>query len=128
LLLQQLIGRTCGICPPVLKEYWKDSLFDFGIRSFEVESLGMLHNILKKGTERYDYIVVDEAHRFRNEGTNAYADLLEICVNKKVILVSATPLNKSINDICSQLKFYYSWSSKSGKIFCRFKNTPKQSG
>jgi HKD family nuclease len=31
LLLQQLIGRTLVICPPVLKEYWKDSLFDFGI-------------------------------------------------------------------------------------------------
>lgn len=38
LLLQQLLGRTLVVCPPVLKDYWKDSLFDFGIRSFEVES------------------------------------------------------------------------------------------
>jgi len=108
LLLQQLIGRTLVICPPVLKEYWKDSLFDFGIRSFEVESLGKLTHIIKKGTERYDYIVVDEAHRFRNEGTQAYADLLEICNNKKVILVTATPLNNTINDIFAQLKLFQS--------------------
>ncbi len=108
LLLQQLIGRTLVICPPVLKDYWKDSLFDFGIRSFEVESLGKLPHILKKGTERYDYIVVDEAHRFRNEGTQAYADLLEICTNKKVILVTATPLNNTINDIFAQLKLFQS--------------------
>jgi len=108
LLLQQLVGRTLVICPPVLKEYWKDSLFDFGIRSFEVESLGKLPHILKKGTERYDYIVVDEAHRFRNEGTQAYADLLEICTNKKVILVTATPLNNTINDIFAQLKLFQS--------------------
>jgi len=108
LLLQQLVGRTLVICPPVLKDYWKDSLFDFGIRSFEVESLGKLPHVLKKGTERYDYIVVDEAHRFRNEGTQAYADILEICNNKKVILVTATPLNNTINDIFAQLKLFQS--------------------
>lgn len=106
LLLQQLQGRTLIICPPVLKEYWKNSLFDFGIRSFEVQSLGKLEHIIKKGTERYDYIVVDEAHRFRNEGTQSYADLLDICTNKKVILVTATPLNNSISDIFAQLKLF----------------------
>jgi len=75
LLLQQLQGRTLVICPPVLKQYWEDSLFDFGIRSFKVESLGKLEHLLKKGTERYDYVVIDEAHRFRNEGTQAFANL-----------------------------------------------------
>lgn len=106
LLLQQLKGRTLVICPPVLKEYWKDSLFDFGIRSFEVESLGKLDHILKKGLERYDYIVVDEAHRFRNENTQSYANLLDICRGKKVILVTATPLNNTVDDIFAQLKLF----------------------
>ncbi len=106
LLLQQLRGRTLVICPPVLQEYWKNSLFDFGIRSFEVQSLGKLSHILRKGTEKYDYIVVDEAHRFRNEGTQSYADLLEICTNKKVILVTATPLNNNVSDIFAQLKLF----------------------
>lgn len=106
LLLQQLQGRTLVICPPVLKDYWKDSLFDFGIRSFEVESLGKLEHIIKKGLERYDYIVVDEAHRFRNENTQSYANLLDICRGKKVILVTATPLNNSVDDIFAQLKLF----------------------
>lgn len=106
LLLQQLQGRTLVICPPVLKEYWKDSLFDFGIRSFEVESLGKLEHLLQKGIERYDYIVVDEAHRFRNENTNSYANLLDICRGKKVILVTATPLNNTVDDIFAQLKLF----------------------
>lgn len=106
LLLQQLQGRTLVICPPVLRDYWKDSLFDFGIRSFEVESLGKLENIIKKGLERYDYIVVDEAHRFRNENTQSYANLLDICRGKKVILVTATPLNNTIDDIFAQLKLF----------------------
>ncbi len=106
LLLQQLQGRTLVVCPPVLKDYWKDSLFDFGIRSFEVESLGKLEHIVKKGLERYEYIVVDEAHRFRNENTQSYADLLDICRGKKVILVTATPLNNTVDDIFAQLKLF----------------------
>jgi len=106
LLLQQLKGRTLVICPPVLREYWRDSLFDFGIRSFEVESLGKLEHILKKGIEKFDYIVVDEAHRFRNEGTQSYANLLDICRGKKVILVTATPLNNTVDDIFAQLKLF----------------------
>lgn len=106
LLLQQLQGRTLVVCPPVLKNYWKDSLFDFGIRSFEVESLGKLEHIIKKGLERYDYIVIDEAHRFRNENTQSYADLLDICRGKKIILVTATPLNNTIDDILAQLKLF----------------------
>lgn len=104
LLLQQLDGRTLVVCPPVLKNYWNDSLFDFRIRSYEVESLGKLEQIIKKGIDRYDYIVVDEAHRFRNEKTQAYENLLNICRQKKIILVTATPLNNSINDILSQIK------------------------
>lgn len=106
LLLQQLQGRTLVVCPPVLKEYWKDSLFDFGIRSFEVESLGKLEHLIKKGLGRYDYIVVDEAHRFRNENTQSYANLLDICRGKKVILVTATPLNNTVDDIFAQLKLF----------------------
>ncbi len=106
LLLQQIRGKTLVICPPVLKDYWKDSLFDFGIRSFKVESLGKLEHIIKKGIEKYDYIVVDEAHRFRNEGTASYANLLDICRGKKVILVTATPLNNTVDDIFAQLKLF----------------------
>ena len=106
LLLQQLQGKTLVVCPPVLQNYWKESLFDFGIRSFEVESLGKLEHIIKRGIDRYDYIVVDEAHRFRNENTHSYANLLDICRGRKVILVTATPLNNSVNDIFAQLKLF----------------------
>jgi HKD family nuclease len=106
LLLQQLYGKTLVICPPVLADYWRESLFDFGIRSVEVESLGKLSKILKKGVDKYDYIVIDEAHRFRNEATQSYAELLDICRGKKVILVGATPLNNKIDDIFSQLKLF----------------------
>ncbi len=104
-LLQQLKGRILVVCPPVLKGYWEDSLHDFRVPA-RVESLGKLDKIIRFGLDRFDYIVVDEAHRFRNEGTHSYADLLDICRGKKVILVTATPLNNTIDDIFAQLKLF----------------------
>lgn len=106
-LLQQLKGRILVVCPPVLQDYWKESLLEFRVPA-EVESLGKLENIIRKGVTKYQYIVVDEAHRFRNESTQSYADLLDICRGKKVILVTATPLNNTIDDIFSQLKLFQS--------------------
>jgi superfamily II DNA/RNA helicase/HKD family nuclease len=106
LLAQQLSGKILVICPPVLQEYWHETFFDFGIRGFKVESLGKLDQIIKNGADRFDYIFIDEAHRFRNEVTLGYEKLHQICFGKKVILVSATPLNNTIEDIYSQLKLF----------------------
>jgi superfamily II DNA or RNA helicase len=104
-LLQQVQGRILVICPPVLKQYWESSLHDFRVAA-KVESLGKLDHIVRFGVERFDYVVVDEAHRFRNENTHAYADLLDICRGKKVILLTATPINNTIDDVFSQLKLF----------------------
>lgn len=104
-LLQQLRGRILVICPPVLQGYWEESLHDFRVPA-RVESLGKLDKIIRFGLDRFDYVVVDEAHRFRNEGTRSYADMLDICRGKKVILVTATPLNNTIDDIFAQLKLF----------------------
>lgn len=106
LLAQQLRGRILIICPPVLQDYWKETFFDFGVRRFKVESLGKLESIIKEGVDKFDYIFVDEAHRFRNEVTQGYELLHKICFGKKVILVSATPLNNNIDDIYSQIKLF----------------------
>lgn len=106
LLAQQLPGKKLIICPPILQDYWKDTFFEFGIRGFKVASLGKLDEVIKYGTEKFDYIFIDEAHRFRNEITEGYEKLYQICFGKKVILVSATPLNNKIEDIYSQLKLF----------------------
>ena len=104
-LLQQVRGRILVICPPTLKAYWEESLHDFRVPA-RVESLGKLDHIVRFGIDRFDYVVVDEAHRFRNENTRSYADLLDICRGKKVILVTATPMNNTIDDIFAQLKLF----------------------
>ncbi|RME61932.1 MAG: helicase, partial [Caldilineae bacterium] len=106
LLAQQLTdGRILVICPPVLKAYWEETFRDFRVPA-TVESLGKLDHILERGHERFKYVFVDEAHRFRNENTQQYEKLHTICWGKKVILVSATPLNNQIEDIFAQLKLF----------------------
>ena len=106
MLAQQLRGKILVICPPVLKDYWEETFFDFGVRGYKVESLGKLDHIIKEGAAKFDFIFIDEAHRFRNEVTQGYEKLHQICFGKKVILVSATPLNNTVEDIYSQLKLF----------------------
>lgn len=106
LLLQQLPGRKLIVCPPVLIDYWEESLRDFGVQRFKVVSLGKLDRVIEEGPERYQYVIVDEAHRFRNEGTQAYEQLHRICSGRKVVLVSATPLNNTIADIRNLVKLF----------------------
>lgn len=102
------------VCPPVLVDYWKSVLQEFGVSRYDVESLGKLEKLIAKGTDKYSYVFVDEAHRFRNAGTEAFKDLHEICWGKKVILISATPINNYTSDIENQL--YLFQAKKNGTI------------
>ena len=94
-------GKKLFICPPVLVDYWESVLRDFDIAA-KVESLGKLDKLIGAGIDEYSYVFIDEAHRFRNESTESFKLLHEICYGKKVILVSATPINNYSSDIENQ--------------------------
>jgi len=53
-----------------------------------------------------EVVIIDEAHRFRNQDTKNYEDLKNICRNKIVILLTATPFNNRPGDILSLLKLF----------------------
>lgn len=106
LLARELYGHKLVICPPVLKRYWEDVLQDFGVLA-KVVSLGKLDEILENYNKDYfKYIFIDEAHRFRNDGTGNYAKLHKICMNKKVVLISATPQNNSPLDLFNLISLF----------------------
>ncbi len=85
---------------------WENVLIDFGVRGYDCESVGMLERILERGVEKYNNIVIDESHNFRNEATISFERLSEICRGKKVILVSATPFNNQPQDLLAQIKLF----------------------
>ncbi len=97
-------GKKLIICPPVLVSYWEEVLLEFDVAA-KVVSLGKLDSILE-GNIDYEYVFVDEAHRFRNAGTDSFGKLHEICYGKKVILISATPINNYTSDIENQIYLF----------------------
>lgn len=102
------------VCPPVLVDYWRSVLQEFDVARCDVVSLGKLDKIIAKGTEKYSYVFVDEAHRFRNSSTEVFTELHQICRGKKVILVSATPINNYTSDVENQI--YLFQAKQSGTI------------
>ena len=110
MLAGQLDGRSLVLAPPILLEKtnpgsWPNVFSDFRIHA-DFESLGKLDQVIFRGTEKYKNIFIDEAHRFRTETNITYEKLAQICRGKRVILVTATPLNNSPKDILSQIKLF----------------------
>ena len=110
MLASRLDGRTLVIAPPALLDKknpgsWPNVFSDFRVPA-DFESLGKLDHLIRRGTDKYKNIFIDEAHRFRTETNVTYENLAQICRGKRVILVTATPYNNSPKDILSQIKLF----------------------
>lgn len=118
-------SRVLVVLPPALEANWRRTTEDFQIKNhFEFITIGSLHRVLNEddytysNADKYDMIVVDESHKFRNDYTEMYLALQEVCkmprsrpaengdTRKKVILISATPLNNRPQDIENQLYLF----------------------
>ena len=97
-------GKKLIVCPPVLVSYWEEVLLEFDVAA-KVVSLGKLDKALEDNTD-YAYVFIDEAHRFRNAKTDSFSKLHEICYGKKVVLISATPINNYTSDIENQIYLF----------------------
>jgi len=112
LLAQQLNEPCLVIAPPhLLDEHnpgaWPNVFRDFGVRGYLCESIGKLGSLAGRGDlKKFTTVFIDESHRFRTEDTESYELLAQICRGKRVVLVSATPLNNTPQDILSQIKLF----------------------
>lgn len=98
---------TVIICPPHLESQWQDYAQNFGLRGYAIFTPGKIEEAANKYNGRSDIVVIiDEAHRYRNEGTQAYGALHRLCAGNKVILLSATPFNNKPEDIFSMIKLF----------------------
>jgi ERCC4-related helicase len=111
------ISNIIIIVPPALKENWIETLDKFQLHNYTIITNGSIHKITDP--EKYDLVIVDEAHKFRNDNADAYNDLQKLCktktkrilkdgtkAEKKVILISATPLNNRPEDIANQVYLF----------------------
>jgi HKD family nuclease len=113
-IARQLNKRGVVICPPGLMgdrnktSGWGMYLEQFKLPHWEVRSSGDLEKTaeLVKRLEDIQVVIVDEVHRFRNQDTQSYELLKNICRDKIVILLTATPFNNRPGDILSLLKLF----------------------
>ncbi|MEA1983313.1 MAG: helicase-related protein [Campylobacterota bacterium] len=111
-LLFDIKGEVLVIAPPSIQKEWKETFekFEVGtLRHYDIKSLGKLESI--RDTQRYELVIIDESHKFKNYATSRYVELERICkervkYKKKVILISATPLNNRPMDIANQLYLF----------------------
>lgn len=115
MVAKHLGRRGMVLCPPGLmgdrnaKSGWRKYMHDFELYDWELRSSGDLEkadDYMKEYGDDIEVVIIDEAHRFRNQDTQNYEHLSAICRNRIVILLTATPFNNSPADIFSLLKLF----------------------
>ena len=109
--------KAVVVCPASLREMWRTELAEATIPA---QVLGM-EEIGRDGFDFRQYgdadvLLVDESHNFRNQKTNRYEGLDAIIQcnggrgrdgeRKKIILLSATPINNDLYDLRNQLQLF----------------------
>ncbi|MCZ6776801.1 MAG: phospholipase D-like domain-containing protein [Ignavibacteria bacterium] len=96
--------ETLIICPKNLVRMWKDYVHKYRLRA-DVLSLSKVQNVLPK-ERRYRVVLIDESHNLRSREGKRYRAIQEyIRLNEsKVILLTATPYNKTYADLSNQLR------------------------
>lgn len=102
--------RTIVVCPPHLYKQWEGYRDEFGFTATvfsagKIEDAVLHYQELVKDGEQF-LIIIDEAHRFRNEYTQDYALLHNLCSGNKVLLLTATPFNNQPADIYALIKLF----------------------
>ena len=113
-LLFDTRGQVLIIAPPSIRKEWVETFKKFqigAVRKYDFYSYAELDKI--KDASEYEVVIVDESHKFKNYATSRYVEIERICkeeskFKKKIILVSATPLNNKPQDLANQLYLFQS--------------------
>ena len=99
---------------PNVKHQWKETLKKVGLKSNKDATLLSMGALQQKKFNPYDYtgydlIIIDEAHNFRNRTSNRRKnldELIKINHNNHTLLVSATPINTSLDNYVSLIELF----------------------
>lgn len=108
--------RPLVICPAPLVSMWEQQCEDWDLNA-RVVSVGALTDNselapafrLEDNRLRFrEIVLIDESHLFRNDDNQRYQLLSQfLSSGRRVILLSATPMNRSPYDIYHQLKLFH---------------------
>lgn len=109
-IAHNLNKKTIIVCPPHLTEQWNGYKTEFHINA-TVFTTGKIEEALKHKEQHWQdgkewLIVIDEAHKFRNEDTENYQLLHRLCTNSNVLTLTATPFNNDPKDLFALVKLF----------------------
>lgn len=98
--------ETLIICPKNLEPMWEAYRKEYGLRGMVLP----VSQVIKKlpDLKRYRLVLIDESHNLRNREGRRYkaiAEYIKSC-DAKVILLTATPYNKTKADLSAQLRLF----------------------
>ena len=109
--------KALVVCPASLRKMWTDELASATISAtiLSQEELGQA-DFDSASYGDADIILVDESHNFRNRSTQRYENMESVISahggrgrqgsRKKIILVTATPINNNIFDLYNQITLF----------------------
>jgi len=100
--------ETLIICPKNLVGMWKDYRHRYRLRA-EVLSITQAQSKLPD-MRRYRLVLIDESHNLRNREGKRYKVIRDYIAqnDSKCILLTATPYNKTYQDLSNQLRLFIS--------------------
>lgn len=101
--------ETLIIAPKNLTEMWEDYAHKYQLGAYKIISQSQVQKILPS-LRRYRLVIIDESHNLRNDRGSRYRAIKEYLIqnDSKVILLSATPYNKTYFDLSNQLRLFIS--------------------
>jgi superfamily II DNA or RNA helicase len=98
--------ETLIICPPNLKSMWEEYRIRYALNA-RIISIGEVQKTLP-GLRRFRLVIIDESHNLRNDQGSRYRAIKSYLDENesKVILLSATPYNKTYLDLSNQLRLF----------------------
>ena len=116
--------ETLIICPKNLVVMWEEYAHQYKLRA-KVLSFSKINKDFVEETRRYRVLIIDESHNLRNRQGKRYALVKEYIEKNesRVILLTATPYNKSYLDISSQLRLFIPEDKDIGLLPERFIET-----
>ena len=100
---------TLIICPKNLEKMWNDYVARYGLRAM-VLPITQVQSRLQDVPARFRLVIIDESHNLKNREGRRYEAILNYIrqSGSKVVLLSATPYNKSYLDLSNQLRLFVS--------------------
>ncbi len=99
--------ETLIICPKNLIEMWEDYAHKYQLAAYKIISQSQVQKVLPS-LRRYRLVIIDESHNLRNDQGSRYRAIKSYLEENesKVILLSATPYNKTYRDLSNQLRLF----------------------